>query len=205
MGPLLGDQQGSARLYRFVSRFYDTLRPLFAGFESTRKAYYSHLELGPTDRVLDLGCGTGESTKPLVGDRRSVHGVDLTSEQIGETRRKRSLSAASFVVGDAMQLPYRDDTFDVVASVGSLQHVPDVEQALAEAHRVAVDGGQLFVVGPQRPESRIGGTIADALMHFMEEPELRRHATEAGWAEIDTHLLHMDYLAREALVLTARA
>lgn len=205
MGPLFGDRPQSARLYRFVSGFYDLFRPLFAGFPATRAAYYRYRDLGPTDRVLDLGCGTGESTREVVGEDREVHGLDLSPSQVGLTRHKSDLCDASFVVGDAMGLPYRDDTFDAVSSVGSLQHVPDVTEALAEAHRVTVPGGQLFVVGPKRPDSRVGGRIADALMHFMRPAEMERLAREAGWSDIETHLVPMDYLARTAVVLTATA
>ena len=205
MGPFFGDRQQSARLYRFVSGFYDLFRPLFAGFPATRAAYYRHRHLQPGDRVLDLGCGTGESTREIIGEDREVHGLDLTPSQVGLTRHKSDLEAASFGVGDAMALPYKDDTFDAVSSVGSLQHVPDVAEALAEAHRVTVPGGQLFVVGPKRPESRVGGPIADALMHFMRPAEIERLAREAGWSAVETHLVSMDYLARTAVVLTAIA
>lgn len=205
MGPVFGDRQQSARLYRFVSRFYDTMRPLFAGFPETREAYYAFRDLEPEDRVLDLGCGTGASTEEVVGEDREVHGLDLSPKQVGMTRRKPALSEASFVVGDAMNLPYRDEYFDVVSSVGSLQHVPDVRAAMAEANRVTKPGGQLFIVGPKRPESTVGGAIADALMHFMRPVEMERLARETGWSAIDTELVHMEYLAREAVVLTARA
>ncbi|MFB6267978.1 MAG: class I SAM-dependent methyltransferase [Halodesulfurarchaeum sp.] len=204
-GPVLGDQQGSARLYRFVSRFYDVLRPLFAGFQATREQYHSFLELGPSDRILDLGCGTGESTRPLIGDGREVCGIDLSARQLTQARRKEDLSPVSFILGDGMALPFRANRFDAVTSVGSLQHVPDVSLALEEAHRVTRPGGRLFVVGPKRPESRVGGAIADALMHFMVPEEMRSMARAAGYVEVETHLVHMDYLARDALVLTGRA
>ncbi|MFB6094882.1 MAG: class I SAM-dependent methyltransferase [Halodesulfurarchaeum sp.] len=202
--PLLGDQQQTARLYRFVSRFYDVLRPLFAGFSGTRERYYSFLDLDGSDRVLDLGCGTGESTRPLLGDGREVFGIDLSPRQVKQASRKGTIGRASFVVGDGMALPFRADRFDAVTSVGSLQHFPDVSMALREAHRVTRSDGLLFVVGPKRPESQVGGAIADALMHFMVPQEMRSMARSAGYERVETHIVHMDYLARDALVLTAR-
>lgn len=208
MGTLFGDQRQSARLYRFVSRFYDTLRPLFAGFPGTRAAYYEFFDPEPGARVLDLGCGTGASTSELaerVDPVGGVHGLDLSPEQVGMASRKPALSAAAFVVGDAANLPYRDGVFDGVASVGSLQHVPDVGSALAEAHRVTAPGGHLFVVGPRRPDGHIAAAVADAMMHFMRPAEMERLARAAGWSDVETHLVHMDYLAREALVVTGTA
>jgi demethylmenaquinone methyltransferase/2-methoxy-6-polyprenyl-1,4-benzoquinol methylase len=205
MGPLFGDQQQSARLYRFVSRFYDHLRPLFAGFPSTRATYYEFFDAEPEDHILDLGCGTGESTRELGERGERITGIDLSPTQLGVAAGKPALDGADFVVGDVMALPFADGTFDAVGSVGSLQHVPDVGRALAEAHRVTVDGGHLFVVGPKRPERAVPGRVADALMHFMRPAELVRLARAGGWTDVETRLVHMDYLRREALVVTATA
>lgn len=205
MEPVLGNRRQSARLYRFVARFYDTLRPLFAGFHSTREAYYQYLEVGSEDRILDLGCGTGESTRELPGEVSRRHGVDLSSSQVGIAARKRDVADANFVIGDAMSLPYRAAVFDAVVSVGAVQHVPDVGDVLAEAHRVTVPDGHLFLVGPKRPESVLGGAVADALMHFMRPAEMERLAVAAGWSDVGIDLVHMDYLARDAMVLTGTA
>lgn len=205
MGPLFGDRQQSARLYRFVSRFYDTLRPLFAGFPATRAAYYQYFDVGSEDHILDLGCGTGESTRELGAQGGASYGIDLSPNQVDIANGKPALKSTSFVVGDVMTLPFQDGTFDAVGSVGSLQHVPDVGEALAEAHRVTTNGGQLFVVGPKRPEGAVAGAVADALMHFMRPAEMTRLARAGGWTDVETSLVHMDYLRREALVVTARA
>lgn len=205
MGPLFGDRRGSRRLYRFVSRFYDTLRPLFAGFPKTREAYYRYRPIAPGDRVLDIGCGTGESTREVPTHAGALHGIDLSPDQVRMTEQKPDLDRANFVIGDAMSLPYQAETFDVVSSAGSIQHVPDLRAALAEAHRVTVPGGRLFVVGPKRPDSFVGGSIADTLMHFMEPEETKQVVRESGWESVDIHSVHMDYLARDAVVVTGTA
>lgn len=205
MAPILGDRPGSARLYRFVSRLYDVLRPLFAGFRTTRKEYFESLRLGPEDRVLDVGCGTGESTRRLLSERRSVHGLDLTAGQVETAARKSQLESASFAIGDAMTLPYRSDTFDAVTSVGSVQHLPDVGAALSELHRVTKPGGTLFLVGPKRPSGMLTGAVADRLAHFIRPVEITERAIAAGWTRPLIRVVHMRYLARDAVVLTARA
>ena len=205
MGPLFGDRQQSARLYRFVSRFYDTLRPLFAGFPATRAAYYEYFDAGPEDLVLDLGCGTGASTAELATRAGSMVGVDISPQQVGVARGKSDVDDAAFAVGDAMGLPFRTDVFDGVASVGSLQHVPEVGAALAEAHRVTRPGGHLFVVGPRYPGNPVSAAVADALMHFMRPAAIERRARAAGWTDVKTRTVPMRYLARRALVVTGTA
>ena len=205
MGPLFGDRQQSARLYRFLSRSYDTLRPLFAGFSATRAAYYEYFDAGPDDLVLDLGCGTGASSAELGEQAKSVVGVDISPGQLRVARAKPTRDEMAFAVGDAMHLPFRTDAFDGVASVGSLQHVPDVGVALAEAHRVTRPGGQLFVVGPRYPGNPVSAAVADALMHFMRPAAMERRARAGGWTDVQTRTVPMRYLARRALVLTGTA
>ncbi|MFW6003525.1 MAG: class I SAM-dependent methyltransferase [Halanaeroarchaeum sp.] len=203
--PFFGDQHRSARLYRYVARFYDRVRPLFTGVASTRERYFSNLPLADDDRILDVGCGTGESMRRVAGERREVHGVDLSPHQLRYATEKPALRDATVVLGDAVRLPYHRDAFDVVMSIGSLPYVSDVDEALAEAHRVARPGGRLFVVGPRYPTTPIARRVADALMHFLEPEPFTRQCRAAGWSDVETETVHMDWLARDALVVTARA
>lgn len=203
--PLLGDRGRVATTYRYVAWGYDRLRPLFAGTKRTRDRYFDLLDVGPDDRVLDVGCGTGESMRRLVGDDRSVHGVDLSPFQLQHALNKPDLRDATVALGDATRLPYRDDVFDVVLSIGSLPYVPDIDAALEEAHRVTKPDGHLFVVGPKYPRTRLAQRVADAVMHFFEPSAFTDRCRRAGWRDVRTDSVHMDWLARDALVVRARA
>lgn len=203
--PVFGDGNRVAVLYRYLARVYDRIRPLFAGFEGTRDRYFSSLSLDSDDRILDVGCGTGASMERVTGDDRDVHGVDLSPHQLGYATEKDSLRDASVTLGDATRLPYRADSFDVVLSIGSLPYVSDVDAALAEAHRVTRSGGRLFVVGPKYPSGRIAGWVADALLHFLRPDGFAARCRAAGWTDVETETVHMTWLARDALVVTATA
>ncbi|MFB6133544.1 MAG: class I SAM-dependent methyltransferase [Halanaeroarchaeum sp.] len=203
--PLFGDQHRVSTLYRYLARGYDVLRPLFAGFADTRDEYFAHVSPASDARILDVGCGTGESLRRFTGEKRSLHGVDVSPQQLAYATGKPDLAGASFTLGDATRLPYGPESFDVVLSVGSLPYVPDVDAALTEMHRVTEAGGQLFVVGPKYPSNPIARRIADALLHFLDPTAFPDRVRRAGWSDVRTATVHMDYLARDALIVTARA
>ena len=102
--------------------------------------------LEPGFRVLDLGCGPGTIS---VGLARAVepgelHGLDTEESQVEMARAAASAGGhenASFRTGDATDLPYDDDCFDVVHCHAVLMHVPDTRSVLAEAKRVLRPGG----------------------------------------------------------------
>ena len=88
----------------------------------------------PPARTLDVACGTGYATRWLPGE---ITGLDQ-SERMLEIARRR-LPDATFVCGDALALPFADDTFDRVTTMSFYGHleVEDRTRFLAEARRVA--------------------------------------------------------------------
>ena len=103
-------------------------------------------------RVLDVGCGTGEFPFYLSGQCSGVHfsGIDMDENFIAAAREKAnsvlSGNTFSFAVGDALALPYEDNTFDVVVSHTFLTSVFDYSGALREMKRVCKPGGVIASV-----------------------------------------------------------
>lgn len=101
-------------------------------------------------KVLDVACGSG--TAALVTARRycEVTGIDYVPELIDRARKRSEASGlkAKFLVADAQDLPFPDNTFDVVLSVYGVQFAPEQEKAAAEMIRVCKPGGKIGLAGP---------------------------------------------------------
>ncbi len=120
----------------FTERGWDTLAARFARAVPSR---------GPL-RVLDVGCGTGRSRRIYRARSGFYTGIDLSLGSLGLARRREQ--DASWLQADALRLPFRDGSFDVVAFSSVLHHVPDRRIALAEALRVLRTDGWVFAFDP---------------------------------------------------------
>ena len=93
----------------------------------------------PGDLALDVATGTGNTAFALAPHVRRVIGLDLTPEMLNEARRiaaTRGVANADWVIGDAANLPFQDETFDIYVVRAAPHHFPDIDQCLAEAYRV---------------------------------------------------------------------
>ena len=95
-------------------------------------------------RLLDVGCGSGWSSRILAEKSFDVCGTDLTTSAVEVPSSDR----LKFVAADAMALPFASESFDVVCAYQMLEHVPDPGRALSEFHRVLRPGGTVCIVGP---------------------------------------------------------
>jgi SAM-dependent methyltransferase/uncharacterized protein YbaR (Trm112 family) len=102
--------------------------------------------------VLDVGCGMGKYVKVVSEHAREVVGLDL-SEAVDRARAEtRERANVHLVQGDILAPPFREQTFDVVYSVGVLHHTPDCHRAFLGAARLVRTGGALAVwLYPQDP------------------------------------------------------
>lgn len=100
---------------------------------------------GGGEHCLDVGCGAGALALALAPHVADVVGVDRVPELL-ELARERAPVNATFLEGDATDLPFEDATFDLAGTLRTLHHVPRPELVLAELTRVAKPGGRVLVV-----------------------------------------------------------
>ncbi len=201
---LLDDKSRARTFYRYLSRVYDRVNPVFWNPEM-RDRCIELLGVDEGDRVLDVGCGTGFATIGLLEAAEEVEAIDQSPQQLRVARRKDALRGVDLVLGDAEKLPYKDDCFDVVWSSGSIEYWPNPVEGLKEARRVVKPGGRVLVVGPRRPSNRLLARLADSIMLFYTEEEASEMFEDARWTAIEHHVMGSDYVEDDAIVTVARA
>jgi ubiquinone/menaquinone biosynthesis C-methylase UbiE len=109
------------------------------------------MNVQPTDRILDMGCGGGMAIKLLSSIAKDglVCGLDYSREMVRQATH-RNLHAieegrAEIVLGDVSSLPYGDGVFDHVCGIETFYFWPDPLRGLREAHRVLKPGGHLAI------------------------------------------------------------
>jgi ubiquinone/menaquinone biosynthesis C-methylase UbiE len=135
-------EPGTAEFYQSFEKAREVVEPGWVQEKVYRYGSYA------AQRVLDVGCGNGYVLSRYAKGRANVVGVDLTWTGVslsGQRFRLQNLSG-QFLQGNAETLPFHDESFDLVTSMGVLHHVPSMEKAINEIHRVLRPGGEFVIM-----------------------------------------------------------
>jgi SAM-dependent methyltransferase len=116
---------------------------------------YAYHQLGDVSgkRVLDFGCGSGANTALLAGRGAHVWAIDISEDLLRLARRRLDVSGrhggATFIAGSAHDLPFPDESIDVVFGIAILHHL-DLDLVAREVRRVLKPGGRAIFQEPVR-------------------------------------------------------
>lgn len=137
------DPREVAAMFDGVAKRYDRMNSIMSlGMDRRwRTLVREALELQAGQRCLDLGAGSGVSTRELARSGAWVVGGDISLGMLAVGRDR----GVPLVGADALALPFADEAFDAVTISFAIRNIPDVDAALTEMRRVLKPGGRLVV------------------------------------------------------------
>ncbi len=156
------------RMFTRIAGRYDLMnRVMTLGQDiAWRREVIRRARLRPGERLLDLGAGTGDLAREALRQQPAcrVLAADYTLEMM-RVGRARYARPADWCGADALNLPFPDESFDVVVSGYLLRNVVDLPRALSEQRRVLRPGGRLVALDTTRPPRSLLSPFIQFHMH----------------------------------------
>jgi demethylmenaquinone methyltransferase / 2-methoxy-6-polyprenyl-1,4-benzoquinol methylase len=178
-----------------------------------RRSTVNAVDAHSGELVLDLAAGTGTSSESFIRKGARVIACDFSLGMLSTGVRRRggaSKGGVTFVAGDALHLPFADETFDAVTISFGLRNVNDVDRALRELLRVTKVGGRVVIcefshipvefvdrlystylmAGLPRIAGAVSGKgesynyLSESIMAWPAQAGLARHLQDAGWSRV---------------------
>jgi demethylmenaquinone methyltransferase/2-methoxy-6-polyprenyl-1,4-benzoquinol methylase len=140
-----------ASMFDGVAKRYDLLNDLLSlgRTKAWRKVVTTIIEPKPGMEILDIAAGTGSSSRPLADKGASVTCLDFSEGMLAAGRTRNP--DLTFIQGDALKLPFPDQSFDVTTISFGLRNTHDAGAALTETHRVTKAGGKIVIAEFSHP------------------------------------------------------
>jgi demethylmenaquinone methyltransferase/2-methoxy-6-polyprenyl-1,4-benzoquinol methylase len=150
-------------LFARIARRYDLINDLqsFGLHRSWKRRVADLARVTPGARALDLCCGTGDIAFALAQRGADVTGLDFSPQMLEVAAARRQANSKStiknlkFMQGDAQQLPFADNSFDIVTVGYGLRNLASWERGLEEMRRVARPGARLIVLDFGKPPNAV--------------------------------------------------
>lgn len=112
--------------------------------------YSIAVELATGKNVLDIACGEGYGTNLLAETSKHVTGFDLDAQTIAKASSKYNKLNSTFICGNAENLPFEDNIFDLIVSYETIEHLENYKTAFSEIKRVLKPDGLLIISTPNK-------------------------------------------------------
>lgn len=213
-----------ARMFDDVGEKYDVTNSILSLGQDRlwRQRTRARLALQPGERVLDLAAGTAVSTEELTKSGAWVVACDFSQGMLAAGRHRD----VPKVVGDGMQLPFSDNTFDAVTISFGLRNIHDFRAGLRELSRVTKPGGRLVIAEFSTPVVPVFGRIykeylmrllpniarlvasnpeayeylAESIRAWPDQESLAREVNANGWCECGWQNLTLGITALHAAI-----
>lgn len=138
---------------------YDSMNSIisFQRHKTWRKDVMKRMDVKVGSSALDVCCGTGDWALVMaeeIGVKGEVTGLDFSENMLSiakQKQRKLELEHVDFIQGNAMQLPFQDNSFDYVTIGFGLRNVQDYMTVLKEMYRVVKPGGKVVCLETSQP------------------------------------------------------
>jgi len=213
-------------MFTRIAPYYDLINYLMSwGQDSRWRRIAVKLARPEQGRVLDVATGTGDMALELARYTDSVVGLDLCPEMMrrgqGKMEKKGMEKRVDFIMGDALALPFSDNSFDCALNGFALRNVADINLFLAELRRVVKPGGRVVCLELVRPASGIIGFfyrfylykivpvlgrrlsgdgkayryLPDSVGSFLSIAEFGKIMEEVGFRQVDHRSLNLGTIA----------
>ena len=172
----------------YLKKFYEGL------FDQEIKIFKKYIPTKTKWKILDLGCGTGRTTKYLIYYGHEVIGVDISKEMIATA--KSLIPDVDFAVGDACNLPFRSNLFDcVIFSFNGIDYIYPENlriKALLEINRVLKNNG-LFIFSSHNSFQLISNSIKGYLkivIRWLRNPLSKYKIDKTSYGNLTTYFIN---------------
>ena len=153
-----------------------------------------HLDIQDDDIVLDIGCGGGININRMSKNAKKVYGVDYSIESVNLSREVNRQEIhdgkVEILKGNVQDLPFEDNTFDIVTAFETVYFWPNIEKSFGEVKRVLKPGG-IFLIGMEsNGNDNLTMKISEKLINMTvyNDEEITEFLKNNGYSQITVYL-----------------